>query len=316
MILLQAITKLFLLSAVGYFVVRLRIVSTNAIQTVSRFVILISLPALIITTLAMRLDSSMLGILGVGVLAALALNGGSFLSAFLFRKIFIPRHEEARGLFLSLSAIQNAGYLPIPLVVAVLPEELRSEGLLLIFFYMVVMNPLFWSLGVRLISGGSERNWRENVSQILNPPLIAMVLGLLFLLPPVKSGFTALPFVSDVLTLIGKTTIPLVMVVLGGSFGSGLSLRGAGGRIICMAALVKLVVTPLVALLAAVWFSPSPIFGFVFVLEAAMPAAMNHIVAARHYGGDTPLIARALFVQYAMSVVTVPLFLYLFESLK
>lgn len=301
------------MSLVGYASVRFRILSDNLMAGLSKFVITVTLPCLIIATLGSKLEHDMLGIAAIGAVAAFILNATSIAFALMFRSLFISQNDQGRNLFLSLSAIQNSGYLPIPLVMAVLPEEMRSQGLLLTFVYITVMGLLFWSVGVSLITEGSSGNWRGAVRKVLNPPLIALLAGLLFLIPPVKAGFSALPVLQESLVLIGNTTIPLVMIVLGGAFGERIPMQGAGRRLIGGSALLKLIVTPATALLAARVFSMEWIFGFILVMQAAMPAAMNHIVVAREYGGNTTLISRTLFVHYMLSVVTVPLFLYLYS---
>jgi predicted permease len=257
----------------------------------------------------------MLGKLALGSLAALGLGIIGIAFALVFRRLFIPPQEQGRRLFLSLCSMQNSGYLPIPLVAAVLPEQLIPEGLLLTFVYIMVMGALFWSLGVWLITEGTAKKWRENIRNIANPPFIAVLFSLLFLVPQIKAGFTALPFLQESLALAGNTTIPLVMVVLGGSFGSGISFHNRGGRIMGISALVKMMIIPVLVLLFVKVFEMNRIFGFVLVLQAAMPAAMNHIVVAREYGGNIPLTARTLFFHYVLSIVTVPIFLYLFGRL-
>jgi len=314
-VILESIAKLFLISAVGYLSVRFRVLSSGAIEALSKFIISIALPCLIIATVGINLHYDMLGLLGFGGLASLVLSGGSMLLALLFRRLFISRHEQGRNLFLSLSAIQNSGYLPIPLVIAILPEHLRPQGLILTFVYILTMGLLFWSLGVWLVTEGSAADWRENLRKVINPPIIALLSSFLFLIPPIKTGFDNAPVLSESLSLIGDTTIPLVMFVLGGSFGSAITLRGSGGRMIGISALVKLAVIPLAALLVVKALAVENTFGFVLVLQAAMPAAMNHIVVAREYKGNVPLIARALFVHYMISIITIPLFLYLFDRI-
>jgi predicted permease len=82
-----------------------------------------------------------------------------------------------------------------------------------------------------------------------------------------------------------------------------------------ISALVKMMIIPVLVLLFVKVFEMNRIFGFVLVLQAAMPAAMNHIVVAREYGGNIPLTARTLFFHYVLSIVTVPIFLYLFGRL-
>ncbi len=92
-------------------------------------------------------------------------------------------------------------------------------------------------------------------------------------------------------------------------------MKTKGGIVTGVSALVKLAVVPACALLAVRAIPMDRTFAFVLVLQAAMPAALNHIVVIREYGGNVPLAAGALFVQYMVSLATVPFFLYQFELL-
>ncbi len=311
--LLTSIAKLFGIGAAGYLAVRFRIISEHIIKVLSRCVIFITLPCLIIATLGTKLEAAMLGTLARAAGAALALNAAGLCLALLVRRTLIRRDENGRTLFLSLSSIQNAGYLPIPLVAAVLPPEQVSHGLLITFVYIMVMGSIFWSLGVWLITEGAEKDWRKNARNIVNPPIMAILLGLLFLIPPIKEGFSALGFLVELLTLLGSATVPLVMVVLGGSFGSAMAIKAGEGRIVAVATSVKLLLIPLLTLITVRLLQIDYVFGFVLMLEASMPAALNHVVVVRQYGGNVPLTARALFIQYSLSLLTIPLFLYLFN---
>lgn len=314
-VLFGAIAKLFLLSAAGYAAVRFRLISDYGTVILSKFIIHVSLPCLIIATLGENLKYDMIGELTICALAALALNLLSIVIAFVFQKFFIPPHMKGRRLSISLSSMQNSGYLPIPLVMAVLPAQLKPEGLLLTFVYIVVMGSLFWSLGVWLITEGAASDWRITLKRIANPPIIALLLGLLFLVQPIQHGYASMHLLPGTLTLIGSLTIPFVMITLGASFGKGIQSHEGTGRVIGISSLVKLAVIPAMVLFAVKALSIEGVFAFVLLLQAAMPAAMNHIIVVRGYGGNIPLTTRALYVQYLLSIITVPLFLYLFELL-
>jgi len=312
-VIFHALLRLFLISVTGYLSVRTGFIKARTIEGISRFIINISLPALIITTLGTNLRHELLDELAFCFAAAFLLNILGIAIAYFFRWIAVPRNKQGRRLFISLSAMQNSGYLPIPLAAAVLPQDLIPLGLLLIFVYMMVMGLIFWSAGIWLITEGSAADWRENIRKTVNPPIITLLLGLLFLWSPVREGFTSLPALQESLDLIGSTTIPLVMFVLGGSMGDRISVNNTGGIVTGISALVKLAVIPACALLVIRVLPMERTFAFILVVQAAMPTALNHIVIAREYGGDVQLTAGALFVQYILSLATVPFFIYLFE---
>jgi hypothetical protein len=309
-VLLQAIGKLFLISLLGYGAVRLHILTGQAVACLSKFVIAISLPCLIIATLGDKLQYSLLPQMGWCLVAGLGLNLFGLVIALAGRRIIMKKEQPGQGLFLSLASMQNSGYLPIPLVTAVLPESQHASGLLFTFVYMFVMGFIFWSLGVLLIGRNNcPGDFRQNFKNMANPPILATLASLLFLFSSVKSAFNALPLLQEVLTAVGETTIPLVLIVLGGSLAEKLPPLNTGKIMIAGSCAIKMLLIPAITLLIITTFRLDPVFAFVLMLESTMPAALNHIVVAREYGGDVHLTSRALFVQYILSLFTVPLFL-------
>jgi predicted permease len=314
-IVFKAFSRLFLISCMGYLAVRVQLLSAKTIECLSQFVVAIALPCLILSTLGRELRYELLPEMASCLVSAILLNTLGLVLALAIRRLFIPTSQPGRRLFLTLAAIQNSGYLPIPLTLAILPAGQRAAGLLYVFVYIFVMGFIFWSMGVWLIARpqGTAGLW-ANLRQVVNPPMIAMLIGLSFLIPNVQVGFASLPLLQEGLSIVGNTTIPLVLIILGGSFGS--ISRGRSGRLVVnLAAVIKLLVIPGAAFIAALLLELEQLFVFGLTLQAAMPAAMNHIVVAQKYDGDVPLTSRALLVQYLLSLITVPFFLLLYNRL-
>jgi len=214
-LILQAVGRLFLISCIGYLAVRLRLLSAGTINSLSKFVITIALPSLILSTLARELHYDLLPEMAGCFVAGVLLNGLGLAFALTVRRLFIPAAQPGRRLFLTLAAMQNSGYLPIPLTAAILPMDERSTGLLLVFVYILVMGFIFWSLSVRLIARlPATGGLAVTLHQVANPPLIAMLVGLFFLNPTVQAGYARLTLLQEGLTAVGSTTIPLVLRLL------------------------------------------------------------------------------------------------------
>jgi hypothetical protein len=311
----KAVSRLLLISCIGYLAVRAQLLSAKTIECLSQFVIAVALPCLILSTLGRELRYDLLPEMAGCLLSAILLNTIGLAIALAARRLFIPTSQPGRRMFLTLAAIQNSGYLPIPLTLAILPADQRATGLLYVFVYLFVMGFIFWSMGVWLIARPqSAAGLKANLRQMANPPMIAMLTGLLFLIPHVQAGFASLPLLQEGLSIVGNTTIPLVLIILGGSFAS--IAKGRSGRLVVnLAAAIKLFVIPSAALTAALLLELEGIFVFGLILQAAMPAAMNHIVVAQKYDGDVALTSRALFIQYLFSLITVPFFLLLYNRL-
>ncbi len=315
-VLLHAILKLLLVGCAGYGMIRFRILDAKATQGLSRFVIYAALPSLIIATLAENLEPSLMPAMGLCALAALGLSVGSLGLAYLLSRLLPPRKlSGGRGLLVSLSSIQNSGYLPIPLVIAVLPNaDEQAEALLFVCPYILVMGIIFWTVGVWLIPEQPTEDHKEALKKIVNPPILALGLSFLFLHPGVRAGYESFSVFSEAVSLLGEAAIPLVLIVLGASFGLTPTKKTEGGLFIAATCLIKLFLIPGLVLLGLKAAGIKGTFGTVLLLQAVMPAAMNHIVAAQEYGGDVPLTSRVLFYQYLFSIVATPFFLYLYWS--
>lgn len=306
---IQAILKLFLIGAAGFAAVRYGVLDDRAIGGLSRYVVYISLPCLILETLSQVLGPDLIGSLLLCLVVGAALIALGFLLAIFLQRLFLRGSPAgSRGLYFSLSSIHNSGYLPIPLVTALLPASQRGEALVYTFMHIFVMGLVFWSIGVRLISGAAADS-RENLRRVVNPPIIALLLGFLFLVPAVKEAYGELTILRQALDLAGQSTIPLVLIILGGSLAAKRDEGPGQLRLILGSAVIRLLLVPAFALAAIHLLPFGKVFAFVLLLQSCMPAATNHIVVVREYGGDATLTSRALFVQYLAAIITVPIFL-------
>jgi len=307
----SAIGKLFLIGALGFAAVRLGVLGERVIRGLSRYVTYLSLPCLIVETLGRVLQPQYAAWLLLCMAGGVAIIILGFGVAWIADGLFLRSGgTRPRGLFISLSSVHNSGYLPIPLVAAILPEAQQDEALLYTFMHIFVMGLLFWSVGVRLISGAA-RDSKENLRRILNPPIGALLFSFVFLLPGARDIFSALPVLQASLHLLGESTIPIVLIILGGSLAIQRTHATGHWRTVLISAAIRLVVVPALVLVLTKGLPLGEVFAFTLILQACMPAATNHIVVVQEYGGDAALTSRGLLVQYLAAVVTVPLFLQL-----
>lgn len=105
----------------------------------------------------------------------------------------------------ALSAVHNAGYIPIPIMSAVVPGPV----LIYVFFYTLGFNLIFWTLAVDYISGTSHKPIIK-----LNPPTIGILTGILL---AATGWYWDLPAgLRGVIEPAGNIGVNLVLVVLGG----------------------------------------------------------------------------------------------------
>ncbi|HPY30030.1 MAG TPA: AEC family transporter [Verrucomicrobiota bacterium] len=212
------------------------------------------------------------------------------------------REPRAGRTFAMTVSIYNYKFVPIPLAVLLFDKE--TIGVL--FVMVVGVETALWTLGVMLLSpqrGGA--NWR----QILNPPLAAILLTLVLNVAGwdahvPKVGLTAAHW-------LGQCAIPTALLLVGAMLADDLKAfhPAAGGRVMIVAAGLRLGLLPFLFILAAKYLPATIELKRVLVLQAAMPAAIFPIAMARHYGGDVRLAMRVVFATSLAGLVTIPLWI-------
>ena len=136
-----------------------------------------------------------------------------------------------------------------------------------------------------------------------NPLIISSIVGLIF-------GSLSLPLppvIGPVLDILAKAALPLGLVAVGA--GLNLGTIAARGTAVTAATVLKLVVSPLLALAAARLLNLDPLATAIAVLCGALPPAPASYIMARRLGGDHQLMAALITVHTLLAAITMPLFL-------
>lgn len=195
----------------------------------------------------------------------------------------------------------NTGYMGLPLAFAVM-QALSGNGDVGVFYCsaaVVVFNLFCFTHGVWLMSGGGRLDPKK---LILNPGTIPVIIGLALFLLRIK-----LPAVigTPVSHIAGMNT-PLAMVMFG-TYLSHADLRAAfKSPNIYIAALVKLVLTPL-AMIGL--FRLAGVTGDMLIVASVFvsaPTASNTVMFSAKFGKDTALASQVTSFSSILSVLTMP----------
>ena len=224
---------------------------------------------------------------------------GTGLGALLFRGQ-LPGKSD----MLPLAGMQNAGYLVLPVGLALYPESFDTFAVY-VFLFILGFNPILWSLGKILVTGGTSQQPR--LRDLVSPPLLANVIGIGAAL---GGASRILPKPAlDAVNLIGSAAIPVAMVVLGAVLG-GVSVRlraHIGDALRSMA--VKYVALPLIAVLvlyATRLYLANPLLAEFFVIEAAAAPAVALVLQVRVYGGNEQRVGTVMFLSYIACTIALP----------
>lgn len=141
---------------------------------------------------------------------------------------------------------------------------------------------------------------------LANPILLACLIGLALNFAKAPE----LPGISDTLTLLGASALPLGLIVA----GAGLSFREVARTRITIGAVtfVKLVVTPPLMWGLCIVYGGDEMARGVALMCGAAPGAAASYVLARQMGGDAPLMAGIIALTTVLSAAGIPLALTLF----
>ena len=199
----------------------------------------------------------------------------------------------------------------LPLVMSILGSEAAIFGSV----SAVAFNILLWTQGRKTMGGKVGLR-----SALVNPATVGAALGLLLFFTgwwePAPGRWSVPAPILDAVSYLADLNTPLPMVVLGAQM-AGTDLRESfADRRLYLAAAVRLVAAPLLALVLLLPFRLDPTAYCACVILCAVPPAGATAMFAQKLRRDTALAAKLVSTLTLMSVVTLPLFAVLARRLS
>jgi len=312
-VIIYQISILGILALIGIFTSRRNILPDNARQTLHSIVFSITLPLLIVSSLA-RLEFSK-EILRNGGLVI----GFTYLAIFLQLLIgyFSARALKLKNVQARLHQVHtffgNIVFLGFPLIDALFPG---GEALLYAALYQLATNTILWTVGVILLNNDPEKGKKVNFGKLINPNTVALTIGFLMMIFHIKLP----PILEDSLGNLGKTTLYLAMLYIGILLGKSKILAVLGKLQTFVLSFNKLFLIPV--LLMFIILLIQSIFGFNFpfipfsvvVIEAATPCGTILVIIARNYGSDDKLAMENVILTTILSLVSLPFIYFMLET--
>lgn len=307
--------SLFGLISVGHLLRATGVLPATAPELLGRVIVYVTMPALIVVILARaRWQADLLpAVLATTVALLVALT----LGVLLLRWLGASRPAQgAAGLVASFS---NTAFLGVPFILALFPGS-PAAATTAVIIDTVDTTILLLTLGVAVATtlAGQRapattpvprRIFATVVTLLQKPMIIAVLLGL-----GLAVGGVALPAViAGPLTQIGQATPTLAFLTIGLGLDLG-ALRGQA-RPLAGIALIKLVVSPLVAGLVLFGLGVRGEVAQTAVLQAAMPTAVISAIIAASAGCDARLASAAAVVTTLLALVTLPLVVLVLRTL-
>lgn len=290
---------LFALVVVGYVAGKLGYLGGDFDRQLSRLVINITCPALILSS-AMTGELPdrrfILPLLLISLITYLILTGAAFLLP-----RYLTKKKDDEGTIGFALMFGNVGFMGYPVVASIFGHEA--------VFYAAVLNVVntfaVFTVGTILITGRSDVEQKRFEKKVLySTPMLAAYLTMAIVALEINNIPEA---VSQPLTMLGNITVPAALLIIGSSM-SNLSLRTMlGNTTVYATTLFRLAILPIGIhfLMGALGFSHFVVN--INTLVIAMPVATYGTILCLKYQKDTTMITEVTFITTLLSMISIPL---------
>lgn len=295
MTVLMQVMTLFILMLCGFGAAKFKMLDDKGLRGLNKLVLTFAQPALILHRLQASASPELIGeLVWVFMLACATIALAGVIS---FR-LFARENASRRAVLTSLSMLSNCGFMGFPIITATLGDH----ALIYAVVFLAAFNLMAWTLGAYYFGG---RSAMQPQKLLTNPTIWSIVGGLTLFL----TGWTLPGFINDALSMLGGTTTPLTMFVIGARL---ISLRASHIRDtkLLLSCALRLLIFPAMILLLRLTPLPEMVVSSVY-LCTAMPGAAMTAMQSELYSSDRELASRGVALSTALSMATVPLMLLL-----
>lgn len=298
-----ALVQVLLIALAGAVMVRKQIFKPSDVKGLTLIVINVLLPSMIFAKIVGTLDPQSFPLWWVLPLVGI----GLILIGLIFAILFFYSDLSSKKTLLPIASMQNAGYLALPLGLAIYPDQFDQYAL---YTFLIIMglNPILWSVGKFLSTGGKmiEFTWK----QLITPPFIANLLGITFVLSGLHHYIPKIVF--NAIELTGTATVPIANFILGAVLG-GISLKIWPSFWDTIRVLgVKFLIIPLVTIIVMMVLDlkgTHSLLSDVILIQAVSPPAIAILIQITNYGGNAQKSGSMMLISYMVCIVAIPLWM-------
>ena len=282
---LEVVTPVFLLAAIGYYWVKLGF--EYRVEFVTRLAMTLAVPALVFTSLTQNtINPKFLTEMIIVVCMAYAVVS---VLALIFTFIF---KLDLRTFLMPLIS-GNTGNLGLPLCFLAFGKDGLGYAVIVFAFTSIVA----FTFGLWVVSG--TRSFKQPLKEPLVP---ATILGLLFMF----YGWETPKILTNSLNLISQMAIPLMLITLGVAVArlkTQLAFKTLGISI------SKIMIGAIAGITVGYQFSiPYEAFA-VLIIQMSMPVAVTSYLLAEKYGANSEAVAGLVVISTFLTTFTTPVVL-------
>ena len=289
----QQIVILFIMIGVGYVCSRRGFLSTLTIKELSKFIIYVVTPCIVVESFHRPFDSSMLGNMGIACAAAVAAH---LLNIILSRVLIRDREQNRRVVYQFATIFSNCGFMGLPLQYAIL----GGDGVFYGAVFIAIFNVFTWTYGFTIM--GSKGQKVETRKLLLNPGILGVAVGFIIFVTSFQIPYVLLVPIKSFAAL----NTPLPMVVVGYYLSQITSLKVLKDKNLIITQAVKLLASPLLILLFVYLAGVRGMLLTSLVISASAPSAANTVIFSVLFNRDAKLAVTLVSLSTLLSLLTMP----------
>lgn len=305
LLLMEEIIKLFVIMFMGYAVVKAGLMKSSESKSVSVILVYLVIPCVIIKAFQVDYTPDVQKGLFLAIAAAVAIHILFLLITIPLKKIFqMDVIEQATSIY------SNAGILVIPLV----QELLGQDYVIYSSAYIAVQLILLWTQGKNMLCEEEKLEWKK---VFLNVNIISIIAGIVLFLFRIK-----LPAgVKDVLGMMNNMIGPLGMLLAGMAIAEVPLKSIFTKKRNYLSVALRLLLYPVLGLLLmkaiqiVVNLENSSQILLTVYLACVTPACASVTSMAQLYDKDAAYASSLYVLTTLLSIVTMPMMVYLYEIL-
>ena len=307
---LKPMLTLFFCIAVGFVLVKKKILPESSSKSMAKMETWIFSPALNFTTMMRYCTVSSVSTHALNVSLSLVAVLISVCLAIPLARIFVKEKSAERGIYTYALAFANSGYAGDPIVLALFGEETLAYYKM----FCLPFNLFIFTWGISLlIPDGKEGN--NPLKRLLNAPTLALFAGIL-------AGLSGLgnylpEFLISALDMLKACMGPVAMLLAGATIARFDLMGMINKKKVYIATLFRLVIIPTVIMWAVfgIKTAVNSIFDtsigneviLLCFFAVATPLGLNTVIFPEAYGRNPETGASMTMVSHTLCVLSIPL---------
>jgi len=298
----QSVIVLLGIGVVGFLIVRRKVVSENALGTLSNLALDIALPCLIFVNILSTFSPAdnpewwmlpLWWLLFTGIAFALTM-------VFMFLSHQKTRREFAMSLF-----FHNGLFFPLAILTGMFGSS--SPYLVSLFLFMLLYPAFLFNTYPFFFGKPKGVNWKRLFNTVFVATLIALALRF------VGAQSYVPEFVLMILGMLGAMTVPVLMIVIGGHLAVDFQKKGKlyTGEILKFV-LIKNIAFPFIFLGILLVLRPSSEIALLLLLQSAVPPVTAVTIFTERVGGNQSIVNQFLVASFIASLLPIPVMMSLY----